>query len=66
MFRSVLQWLKEKCTQDAGSYVLVRERNSSLLKLYDLSELYEVPCSPYCSSFQKLFTTLYTKGEGGG
>eukprot|EP01012_Entosiphon_sulcatum_P062399 TRINITY_DN886_c0_g1_i1.p1 TRINITY_DN886_c0_g1~~TRINITY_DN886_c0_g1_i1.p1 ORF type:complete len:1108 (+),score=174.93 TRINITY_DN886_c0_g1_i1:55-3378(+) len=37
---SVLAWLKEKCTKDAGSYLLVRDPESRALKLYDLSDLY--------------------------
>ena len=37
---NVLHWLKENCTRDAGSYVLVRE-NGKTLKLYDLSSIYD-------------------------
>eukprot|EP01063_Lacrimia_lanifica_P030097 TRINITY_DN4730_c0_g1_i1.p1 TRINITY_DN4730_c0_g1~~TRINITY_DN4730_c0_g1_i1.p1 ORF type:complete len:1487 (+),score=556.75 TRINITY_DN4730_c0_g1_i1:63-4523(+) len=35
---NVLHWLKDNCTRDAGSYILVRE-GSTTLKLYDLSAL---------------------------
>ena len=37
---SVLHWLKDNCISDAGSYLLVREKDTNLLQLYDLAELY--------------------------
>eukprot|EP01012_Entosiphon_sulcatum_P040935 TRINITY_DN54681_c0_g1_i1.p1 TRINITY_DN54681_c0_g1~~TRINITY_DN54681_c0_g1_i1.p1 ORF type:complete len:1187 (-),score=154.71 TRINITY_DN54681_c0_g1_i1:9-3569(-) len=42
---SVLHWLKDKCTRDAGSYLLVRDKENQL-QLYDLSELYEANPDP--------------------
>ena len=36
---NVLHWLKDNCTREAGSYILVREHGQ--LKLFDLSPMYE-------------------------
>ena len=52
---NVLHWLKENCTRDAGSYVLVREGGVTL-KLYDLSTMYddfEVWFVSFCSIQRK-------------
>eukprot|EP00667_Euglena_gracilis_P000354 EG_transcript_354 len=35
---SILHWLTDHCTTDAGSYLLVREKESNLFKLYDLAD----------------------------
>eukprot|EP01059_Diplonema_ambulator_P011304 TRINITY_DN2125_c0_g1_i1.p1 TRINITY_DN2125_c0_g1~~TRINITY_DN2125_c0_g1_i1.p1 ORF type:complete len:657 (+),score=163.58 TRINITY_DN2125_c0_g1_i1:211-1971(+) len=52
---NVLHWLKENCTRDAGSYVLVREEDATL-KLYDLSAVYEELVCPdgFCSRLHVL------------
>ncbi|KAJ9453338.1 hypothetical protein DIPPA_05461 [Diplonema papillatum] len=37
---NVLHWLKENCTREAGSYILLREGRNRL-QLYDISAMYE-------------------------